>query len=226
MPVERPQAFISYTSDLKPECDAVFDLCNDMWVVPFDYQRVGANGNSPEEYLDRELALSRSDIYLGILGGRHGSLWPPPADRSAVEGEFERFRGQPGLRRTAVFHKQLPAEQIEPLQALFRSRTADFKTGVWKRDFDSIQTLCAEVRRAIEQFLAENHLPLQRAQEKQRKKWQPVIVGMAAVCAALVVITAIVSLATPMLPREISMVIISCLATAIMMSLLFVQFVL
>lgn len=224
MPVQRYQAFISYTSDLKPECDAVAQVCYDMDLVPFDYQKVAANGDSPEEYL-RTRSLSESDIYLGILGGKFGSLWSPPPDRSAVEGEFDTFRDQKGLRLTAVFHKQLRPEEIELLQARFRSKTSDFKTGVWKRDFDKTETLCDEVRRAITQFLLRISLPVHRDRETPRQKLRRVIITIAAVCAALVVITAITSLASSILPRESAMVIIGCLATAIIMCLFFERFV-
>lgn len=224
MPVERLQAFISYTSELKPECDAVAQLCHDLMVVPFDYQTVAANGDSPREYVERELTVS--DIYLGILGGRHGSAYPPPEDRSVVEFEFEHFRSQQGLRLTAVFHKLLPSEEIEPLQAKFRSKTTGFESKVWRRDFDSIDRLCAEVTKAIHGFLVKNHLPLKREQESHRQKWRTVIMSIAGVCAALVVITAFISLALPILPREISLIVIGCLAMAIIMSVFFVQFVL
>jgi hypothetical protein len=225
MPVQRFQAFISYTSELKAECDAVAEVCHEMEVVPFDYQKVGANGDSPEEYL-RTRSLAQSDIYLGILGGRFGSLWSPPPDRSAVEGEFETFRKQGGFRLTAVFHKQLRPEEIELLQAKFRSRTADFKTGVWKRDFDSIERLCDEVTRAITRFLNRRSLPVLRDQESHRQKWLPILIWIAIVCAVLVGITALLSLAVPILPRDISLFAMGCLTTTIILVLGFVQLVL
>jgi hypothetical protein len=223
MPVPRFQAFISYTSDLKPECDAVAEVCYDMEFVPFDYQKVGANGDSPEEYL-RTRALADSDIYLGILGGKFGSMWSPPPDRSAVEGEFDTFRDQGGLRLTAVFHKQLRADEIEVLQAKFRSKTANFKTGVWKRDFDTPEKLGNEVRKAITQFLVRRTLPVLRDQETHRQKWTPVIIWIAIVCAVLVGITALLSLAVPILPREVALFVMGCLTMAIILPLGFVQF--
>ncbi len=225
MPVQRFQAFISYTSELKTECEAVVQACHELSVVPFDYQKVAANGDSPREYVERELI--RSDIYLGILGGRHGSVYPPPPDRSVVEFEFENFRAHPGLRLTALFHKVLPPEDIEPLQARFRSKTTGFESKVWRRDFDSIDRLCAEVKKAINAWLINRALPLAQEEERHRQKWRPVITALAAVFGALVVITAFVSLALPsILPRDVALMIVGCEGTAIIMSFFFLLFVL
>lgn len=225
MPSENMQAFISYTSELRAECDAVIEVCQEMKLTPFDYQRVSANSNSPRDVVERELTMS--EIYLGIIGGRHGSVHPPPEDRSVVEFEFETFEKQGGLRLTAVFPKVLPPEEIEPLQQRFRSKFSGFTSRVWKRDFDSIEKLQIEVREAILTWLIRTNHPRKAAEEADVKKSLRTITLIAGILVALAALVAIIYVAVqPDFSNVIVAAMIACSSVAIVICILFVQLLL
>lgn len=200
-------------------------VCRDLKLTPFDYQRVPANPNPPRERVDRE--LTRSEIYLGILGGKHGTAYPPPAGRSVVEYEFETFYGQDGLRLTAVFPKTLPPGDIEPLQEKFRSRLSGFTSKVWTRNFDSTDKLRAEVRDAIQEWLVDTNYDRKKAEEKDVRRSLRTITLSAGILVAFAILIAIIFIALqPAVSTTTVCAMIACPLMGILICLLFVQFLL
>lgn len=148
MPIELDQAFISYTSDLEEECDAAIDVCRRQKVFAFSYKDVAANKDRPIDLILEE--LQRSDIYLGILGGKHGTEYPPPEGRSIVQFEYESFVEHKRSHakhayQIGIYPKVLPDDKIDPKQLLFRKTISSFENGNYIGMFDTIPKLREEI---------------------------------------------------------------------------------
>jgi hypothetical protein len=181
--------FISSTSDLKAERQALKDaedlrdLCN-----LFLYEDFGAGsdeeGNTSPESILRE-KLEKSDVFVCLLGPRHGSLYKPPVDkRSIVEWEFDTAQ----TRRLVImpFRKTVPKEQIEPSQLGFISRVSAFREedgGRWGGEFDSPETLVKLVRESLVKWLGRQY----KKTQAQVVPWlnrilAPLAIGLVLLC--------------------------------------------
>lgn len=166
MSVELDQAFISYTSDLQEERKAASEVCSALKVHPFWYENEGANKEIPIDLILAELL--RSEVFLGILGGRHGHPHPPPEGRSIVQFEYESFvKQREGHSREsyeiAIYPKMLPADKIEPKQLEFRN-TFNFTRGPWAKHFDTT----IQLREAI--FITLGNWKGRRQVERNKKE--------------------------------------------------------
>ena len=129
---DKIKIFISSTMrDLKEERTTVEDAVRDLRDLPFEALRaetIGAQSASPEEVC--LMMAQQCDIYLLILGGRHGYR-PEGSDISVTEMEFNEAQqlGKP----TLVYKKEL--DEIEPDQEAFIQRVGDFREGFLWREF-------------------------------------------------------------------------------------------
>jgi len=225
MTVEKVSAFISSTSDLTEERKAVKDVCLMMDVEPFLYEEVPANSASPEDFLVR--AIGTSDIYVGLLGGRYGSLFPPENVQSIVEFEFEKARNRKGLTLTAVFPKELPAENIEPLQEKLRKRLGDIRGGIYWSPFDSIEKLKNEVRDSIRRWLSDFYIKYKQRAEPAVTQDHRRVRGIAGVLACVAVLTALLFAVLPFDTTSRTVAIaIGCLAVGILLCIVVTEYLL
>ena len=202
MSVVKISAFISSTSDLNEEREAVKEVCNMLKVEPFDYKVVPANSASPESLLRKE--IGRAEIFIGVLGGKYGSLYPPQNDRSVVEFEFEEARGRPPDYLTAVFPKVLPPDNVEEPQEKFRKRISDIR-GIWVKTFDSVEKLKNEVRDSITHWLADFYITYKQAEEPAMVKDHRKVIGMAGLLAGIAVLGSLLTLISPPLQQPIQL---------------------
>jgi hypothetical protein len=226
MTVEKISAFISSTSDLRTEREAVREVCAMLKVEPFLYEEVPANSASPESFL-REV-IGASEIYVGLLGGRYGSFYPPQNERSIVEFEFDEACNRHGLHLTAVFPKVLPPENVEPLQEKFRKKVGGFgNEGVWIRTFDSIERLKTEVRDSITFWLGDVFIKYKRGEEPGAARDHRRVKGIAGILAG---IGALTSLVFALLPFSITSrtvaIAIGCLAVGILLCIVVAEYLL
>jgi hypothetical protein len=143
------KVFISGTQkDLTPERQAVERAIHS---IKWEALRAETYGSQPmpSRAACQEM-VERSDIYLGLYGGRYG--WVIPGDDlSVTEFEFNEARrlGKPML----VYVKEVPDEKsIEPRQAAFLERVEDFDTGFFRRPrFTSTQELGKWVKEDLAQ---------------------------------------------------------------------------
>lgn len=147
----RPHLFISSTSDLKPEREALAAALGRLY-DPFLYEDHKAGGVPPEDVIKEK--IENSDVFISLLGPKYGSPYSPPHDtRSIVEWEFDTARSRHTLE-VMPFRKIVPADQIEPQQLEFIKRLSAFgRGGMWLKEFDSPQTLVELVRESLEQWM-------------------------------------------------------------------------
>jgi hypothetical protein len=140
MAIELKSVFVSSTSDLLEEREAVRSVIRDYQIerqlLPYISDSDMRPGATPEERLREE--IRNADLFMMILGGRFGSLHPkaetqPPP--SICEWEFEEAR----RRRLTMLslEKVLPPEIIEEPQRRFRDRVREFCSGVWRKTFSN-----------------------------------------------------------------------------------------
>jgi Domain of unknown function (DUF4062) len=138
MAIELKSVFVSSTSDLLEEREAVRSVIRDYQIerqlLPYISDSDMRPGATPEERLREE--IRNADLFMMILGGRFGSLHPKAATQpppSICEWEFEEAR-QRGLTMLSL-EKVLPPETIEEPQRRFRDRVREFCSGVWRKTF-------------------------------------------------------------------------------------------
>ena len=140
MAIELKSVFVSSTSDLLEEREAVRSVIRDYQIerqlLPYISDSDMRPGATPEERLREE--IRNADLFMMILGGRFGSLHPkaetqPPP--SICEWEFEEARRR-GLTMLSL-EKVLPPETIEEPQRRFRDRVREFCSGVWRKTFSN-----------------------------------------------------------------------------------------
>ena len=126
--ITKLSVFNSSTSDLREERQAVASELP-MSFDPYLYERDRARGQSPEARLEE--VLDDAEVFVGILGGRWGSVYPDcEGNPSIVEWEFEQAASR---KRIAMmpFLKELPDAQVDDQQKEFRRRISEFRTGSW-----------------------------------------------------------------------------------------------
>ncbi|MCA1591600.1 MAG: DUF4062 domain-containing protein [Acidobacteria bacterium] len=164
--------FISSTSDLRDERHALKDLIRKFGGVyePYLYEDEPARSDSPEARC-REM-VERSDIFIGILGAKYGTAYPPPGESgSIVEWEFDTARSRADLGLMAMMIKKVPPDEVEPPQQHFLQRVRDFR-GLWCKEYASSSELSDDVLNSLVQWsgeitqasLEERHGSKQRAQ--------------------------------------------------------------
>jgi catechol 2,3-dioxygenase-like lactoylglutathione lyase family enzyme len=159
--VETLLVFISSTSDLAEEREAV--AANLRW--PFSayrYEHDHGRRKSPRDRLVE--ILDKTDLYVGVLGARYGSLYPNAAeDRSIVEWEFEQASERQKIE-LFTYCKAVDASAVEPEQRRFLDRVKDFLGGRWAPPFSETSELVQRLLSDLAKFGAEVLLA-QREQE-------------------------------------------------------------
>ncbi|HOT93418.1 MAG TPA: DUF4062 domain-containing protein [Anaerolineae bacterium] len=125
------RVFVSSTmKDLQPERDAVARALQSLDLEVVRAESIGSQSSSPYEV--SLMMAQQCDIYLGIYGGRYGSIVPGDG-RSITEIEYHaaREQGKPILlyRKTGV--------DVEPAQAEFLTFVGDMKQGHTWREFNA-----------------------------------------------------------------------------------------
>lgn len=146
--------FISSTSDLREERQALKELIGKYGMYePYLYEDEPARRESPEERC-RDM-VRRSDIFVGLLGAKYGTPYPPPGDGgSIVEWEFETAREREDLGLMTVMIKRLPETQVEPPQGAFIKRVRDFRA-TWCKEYSTPLDLGEEVLKSLVQWTGE-----------------------------------------------------------------------
>ncbi len=156
------RVFISSTmKDLQAERDAVENALTSLDLQAVRAETIGSQSASPYEV---SLMMAQNcDIYLGIYGGRYGTIVPNDG-RSITEIEYHTARQT--LGRPILIYRKTDVS-IEPEQAEFLKFAGDLVQGHTWREFTSAdvpETLAAyvqqDVRAEIERHLEwENRLP-------------------------------------------------------------------
>jgi hypothetical protein len=186
--ISRLLVFISSTSDLRDERQALKELIGRYGMYePYLYEDEPARRESPEERC-REM-VQRSDIFVGLLGAKYGTSYPPPGDGgSIVEWEFETAREREDLGLMTVMIKRVPAEQVEQPQRGFIERVRAFRA-TWCKEYGSTAELGDEVLRSLVQWSAEIASESLEAQQSSKRRLRrhliPVAVGSVLVLLAL-----------------------------------------
>ena len=153
--------FISSTSDLAEEREAVAASLH--W--PFSAYRYEHDHGRRKPPRDRLVEiLDKTDLYVGILGARYGSLYPNAAgDPSIVEWEFEQASERERIE-LFTYCKAVEASAVEPEQRRFLDRVKDFLGGRWAPPFSEPSDLVQRLLSDLAKFGAELFLA-QREQE-------------------------------------------------------------
>ena len=186
--------FVSSTSDLKEEREAVNEEVTDRWLEAFLYEHVGANSASPEPYVLEK--IRNSEGFIGILGGKYGSLYPPENVKSICEFEFDEASLKPG-RRLMIFPKMLSDVEIEAAQKVFRNRIDRFPDGVWRTPFDSIEALRRAVRNAVREWLGEDFIRKSEATEPNVERYHRAVRINLLVCMLVCVVLGVAAIFLP-----------------------------
>jgi hypothetical protein len=140
MPIQLESLFVSSTSDLAEEREAVQNVIREHRVerqlLPYISDFDMRPGETPEERVREE--IRNADLFIIILGGRYGSLYPKaekPAPPSICEWEFEEARKR-GVMMLSL-EKMLLPETIEEPQRRFRERVRQFCSGTWQKTFSN-----------------------------------------------------------------------------------------
>jgi hypothetical protein len=174
------QVFLSSTSDLGPEREAVKSAVSapPRKIDVFDYSERFAPTDSPERVLRKE--IGRSDLFFLILGARYGSDYPDSADKrqSIVEWELNTARncgklfGRPAL---FSFLKDAPEDEIAPEQRQLRTSVQAFDGGLWCKRF----TDCYELKRLSDLAVKVWLWALAETDRKLAKRQKWVVVSLA-----------------------------------------------
>ena len=151
-PNPRPEAFISLTSELIPEGEAVeTELGADF--STFLYIKRGSQGTPPLKVLERRIA--QIDVFILLIGRRYGSVVQEDG-RGAVEWEFDTAheRAKKGeLEMMGFIPKPPKNETTEPSQAAFIDKVTSFRDGIWCNSYKDSVELVDAVQRSVKQWL-------------------------------------------------------------------------
>lgn len=167
--IRKPVVFISSTSDLKAEREAVAQrLRPDL--EPFLYEEHAAASGTPQDVCRQW--LESTDCFVGLAGPHYGSVYPgEKPERSICEWEYEVARTQPGCERM-VFIQDPPAAPVEPRQQQFIQRLrGDFRTGEWCKNFESPKDLVVSVLQAVVHWQGQFWHPVQREAGRRVGAW-------------------------------------------------------
>ena len=181
------RVFISSTSDLAEERKALAEGLPPC-IEGYRYEKDRPRKQSPR---DRLLdVLEQTDVFVGILGTRYGSVYPNCAgDPSIVEWEFKTASDKDiellGYRKEGID----PAAIEEP-QREFLERLGHFVEGHWLCGFRSAEDLKLRVKDALLEWLAEFRLRLGAKEVEARSSLQRLL-GPTAVLAMIALLVAI-----------------------------------
>jgi hypothetical protein len=145
MTIQVKSLFVSSTADLTEEREAVQDIIHkyrvERQILPYISDFDMRPGDTPEERLRGE--IRNTDLFMMILGGRHGSPYPraekePPS--SICEWEFEQAKKR--RLRILAMEKVMPPEAIEEPQRRFRERVRALCSGKWRKTFSNREEFC------------------------------------------------------------------------------------
>jgi hypothetical protein len=179
--------FISSTSDLRDERRALKELIEKYGMYePYLYEDEPGRRESPEERC-REMVM-RSDVFVGLLGSRYGTPYPPPGEGgSIVEWEFETARSREDLGLMAVMIKRVPTEQVEPSQDKFIKRVRGFRA-IWCKEYSTPLDLGEEVLKSLVQWSGEIAKANIEEQQSTKRRLQRLLTP-AAIASLLVLLT-------------------------------------
>lgn len=153
--------FISSTSDLAAERAALGAAVPRQNFDVYLYENDQARKMPPREWLQR--VLLRTDLLVGVLGARFGSVYPDTSDRSIVQWEIETAASQENTEVMAYLKEYDSPEAIEPEQLALRQAIGNFTTGIWKKQFRRVEDLVEIFRGDLIAWLAdsfqERHVP-------------------------------------------------------------------
>ena len=142
MPKELAQIFVSSTSDLQDERQAVKEVVRendlDQHLFVFAYEDVPSQSGSPEKVLLKE--LFSTDILVLILGSRYGSLHPDNQRVSIVEWEYQQATKKGVFKKPSdafIFIKKVPQGDIDESQEVFRDKLTTF-TKHWSKHYETV----------------------------------------------------------------------------------------
>ncbi|MEJ2310006.1 MAG: DUF4062 domain-containing protein [Gammaproteobacteria bacterium] len=164
--ISKPQVFISSTSDLETERQALAEGLRPLF-EPYLFEQDRARAASPREHCAE--MIRASDAFLGVVGSNYGSHYSADDERSICEWEFDTAREQHDLPLMMLL-SSVDESSLEPEQRRFRSRLEDFHTGVWCRFFRSSQQLVDIARDSLMQWMIE-HLVQRDASSRKRGQW-------------------------------------------------------
>lgn len=132
------RVFISSTMDLEAERDAVSDVISQLEQAPIRMEFFTARNQSPEEVCLTE--VSKCDIYIGLFGKRYGFVPSEenPEKLSVVALEFEKARE---LKIPTLIFIQKGAVGRDSELERFLEQISNFKRGIFRRTFDTIDEL-------------------------------------------------------------------------------------
>ena len=210
--------FISSTSDLRDERLALKELIGKYGMYePYLYEDEPARRESPEERC-REM-VGRSDIFVGLLGAKYGTPYPPPGEAgSIVEWEFERAREREDLGLTVMI-KRVPSEQVEQPQRGFIERVRAFRA-TWCKEYGSTAELNDEVLRSLVQWSAE--LASESLEERQsaKQRLRTLLIGVAIASAVVVAALLVLSLTQVSTLSPFTLVAVGVLEFVLLLSIL------
>lgn len=194
MGYEQPQVFISSTSELTPEREALRAaiLKLEPPCHPFDYLTHPPRRASPKEECERQ--IRHSEIFLLLLGASYGSPFPGEP-MSIVEWEYEIAKKQEEAE-LQTFLKQFPADAaVDPRQAAFIKRVRDFEEGHWSAQgtFTTPEELCELAVKAIRGWRNDGW---KRGKERagEQTRWQDRYLVVAASALAFATLSSVVAL--------------------------------
>jgi hypothetical protein len=148
MTIQVKSLFVSSTSDLSEEREAVQDIIRkyraERQILPYISDFDVRPGETPEDRLCEE--IRNTDLFMMILGGRHGSPYPramkePPP--SICEWEFKEAHKRKRYLQMVAMEKVLPSEAVEEPQRRFRERVREFCSGEWRMTFSDQEEFCS-----------------------------------------------------------------------------------
>ena len=180
---DKYKVFISSTSDLKAERLAISEELPQSFST-YRYERWEASKKSPKQRLEED--IKDSNVFVGVLGGKWGSPYPPPEDKgSIVMWEFETARVNKDLEIMA-FVKQV--EQVEEKQKEFIQSLSHFETGMSLKFFSSTEQLVIEVLRSLLGWMAQYNERRRQEQEKIPRLLHPYLMAINGVALLLSVV--------------------------------------
>lgn len=157
--LEKPLVFISSTSDMKEDCDALVEDLRPTF-EPYSYHKDPARRVVPQQRC-REV-IAESDVFVGLLGPTYGTTMRD--GRSIVQWEHDTACYY-SIEILVFIKNQVKGTMVQPPQKEFINRLTAFedKNGLWCNFYDSQSQLLEMVRRSLDQWLVDRLRRLRRA---------------------------------------------------------------
>ena len=198
MGFEQPQVFISSTSELTPERQALSAAIREMVPPchPFDYLTHSPRRASPKEECERQ--VRKSNVFLLLLGATYGSPFPEEPI-SIVEWEYEIAKKHRSADLQAYL-KRFPPDAdvaIDPQQEAFIARVRSFESGHWSAQatFTTPEELCDLALNGINAWRNEAwQMYAELADERARWRDRAFLTTASAVAIVTLLVVALLSL--------------------------------